>query len=307
MGKRKISLKPKNQRAPVTKTRYTLNDLPLFSPWPARLLGLEPWEPKLKTREEVIREYEGDKWGPLLSKVIALPDNITIEQVDDLLYREMQPTLCYVKNRLELLSPQEAHDHYVNMIIKVVESYLPQPAILELGAGYGSVILAMARSARLKNIQFFAGEYVNSGVELIKRIAKAQQTQITTGHCDLTSPDIIDFPIPAQAIIFTSMAVHYIPELSDHFVQALSALNPAVVVHIEPCFEHCQGNTLWELMRRRYIHLNDYNRNLVTVLITQQKRGMLKILEERVTIFGNNALLPVSIIAWVPTPKPELK
>ena len=45
------------------------------------------------------------------------------------------------------------------------------------------------------------------------------------------------------------------------------------MIHIEPCYEHCEGKTLLGLMRRRYIQVNDYNTNLVTVLREQSERG----------------------------------
>jgi hypothetical protein len=35
----------------------SLDDLPKFSKWPARLLGLEPWESKEKTEVEIEREF----------------------------------------------------------------------------------------------------------------------------------------------------------------------------------------------------------------------------------------------------------
>ena len=45
------------------KKVVTLNDLPRFSPWPARLLGIDKWDQRQKTPEEVTREFEHDKWG----------------------------------------------------------------------------------------------------------------------------------------------------------------------------------------------------------------------------------------------------
>lgn len=53
----------------MRKKKYTLDDLPRFSPWPARLLGLEPWGQRTKSSDEILREYEHENWGPLLAIV----------------------------------------------------------------------------------------------------------------------------------------------------------------------------------------------------------------------------------------------
>jgi hypothetical protein len=56
-------------------------------------------------------------------------------------------------------------------------------------------------------------------------------------------------------------------------------------------------------MRRRYIEINDYNRNLVTVLEAAEKEGRIRILTQSPNLFGRNPLLPASLIAWKPVPK----
>jgi hypothetical protein len=73
-----------------------------------------------------------------------------------------------------------------------------------------------------------------------------------------------------------------------------------VVINVEPCYEHCEGKTLLGLMRRRYIEVNDYNTNLVTVLREQRDRGVIDILEELPAVFGSNPLLAASVIVWRP-------
>ena len=45
----------------------SINDLPKFSPWPARLLGAEEFVAKRRTPSEVRREYESEKWRNVLS------------------------------------------------------------------------------------------------------------------------------------------------------------------------------------------------------------------------------------------------
>jgi len=106
--------------------------------------------------------------------------------------------------------------------------------------------------------------------------------------------------IPPGAVIYTSYAAQYVPRLSSSFVDQLALFSPSVVIHIEPCYEHCEGKTLLGLIRQRYIEVNDYNTNLVTVLHEQRDRDDIEILEERPAVFGSNPLLAASVIVWRP-------
>ena len=96
------------------------------------------------------------------------------------------------------------------------------------------------------------------------------------------------------------MAASCLPYLSADFVDGLTALRPTAVVNIEPCYEHCDSSTLIGVLRRRYIEVNDYNRNLVTLLREQERAGKLPIHEEQQAVIGINPLFPVSVIVWSP-------
>jgi hypothetical protein len=280
---------------------YDLNDLPRFSAWPARLLGLERWKRHEKTPAEITREFENEKWGPLLKRVRDVKGRVTIGEVDRWVYEGVPDALCSIHDRLELLPAKEAHDQYVNLVESVLQSYLPASALVELGAGYGSVILGLAGRKQFKAVRLVAGEFTASGCELIKHIAQAQGHKVAVGRCDLRRKKIVEFAIPEDAVVFTSYATTCVPRLPADFVQTLCGFHPRAVVHIEPCYEHCDVKTLLGLMRQRYIQLNDYNTNLIRLLHEQQDRGTIRILEERPALFGMNPLLPVSVVAWKPT------
>jgi len=280
--------------------KYTINDLPKFSPWPARLIGIEPMEQKHKTPEEIMREYEHEKWGPLLENIRELKRDVSIEEVAKLALKDVRPSLCSIADHFELLDPIDARQKYLKLVESTLRPYLPASALVELGAGYGSVILALAKREKFNQMRIMAGEYSASGVELIKRIAVFHRIDIEAEHCDFNLPTITNLAIPANALIFTSMATPYVSKLSVDFVRSLLAYHPKRVIHIEPCFEHCNTDTLIGILRRRYIEVNDYNINLVTLLHDQQSKGLIRIIEERPAVLGPNALLPVSVIVWEP-------
>jgi len=278
----------------------TLNDLPRFSPWPARLLGLEPWTRRLKTPVEVTREFEHEKWGPLLENVRAAKTPATLQEVNEWMLNDAPPSLCSINERLELISAMDAYRRYLEMVKCALDQHGPASALVELGAGYGAVLLGLAQMEPYTRMRIMAGEFSAAGVELLRRLAAAQGIAIAADHCDLASPGITALTIPPDSIIFTSYAAHYSPKLPAAFVERLSALQPRAVVHFEPCYEHCERDTLIGLMRRRYIEVNDYNTNLITLLREHHERGLIKIIEERPAGFGSNPLLPASVLAWAP-------
>jgi len=279
---------------------YTINDLPRFSPWPARLLSSEPCQKLYKNKKEVIREYEYDKWGPLLKIVQTAEKDISLEEVDNWIFEDLQPSLCWIKNRLELLSSHDAHRQYLILVCDTLKPLMPAASLVELGAGYGSVIIALAQCPDFAGTPIIAGEYTTSGMQLLKYLARSHNLAIEVGHCDFASAQMFDFVIPRNSVIFTSYAATYVPKLTANFVKCLCKCEPNFVIHFEPCYEHCDPNTLLGLMRRRYIEVNDYNTNLIKTLHDQQEEGIIEIIKEEPTVFGNNPLLSVSVVIWKP-------
>jgi hypothetical protein len=51
---------------------------------------------------------------------------------------------------------------------------------------------------------------------------------------------------------------------------------------------------------KKFTEINDYNRNLITVLKKFEKKGLLNILHEDKHSFGLNAFNPGSYIIWKP-------
>ena len=281
-------------------SRCSLNDLPKFSGWPARLLGVRPWQRSARTPEENFREYEGEKWGPLLRRVREAEGGVGLDEVDAWVFGSLSPVAVALGDELQVMPPLAAHRSYRELVALVLARYWPATALVELGCGYGAVVLDLARRPAFRGVDVIAGEYTASGVELTGLLARAQGTQVRVGTCDFLSPKVTELPIPEGSLVFTSYATHYAPVLPEGFVAALARRRPKAVVHFEPCHEHCDESSLLGLLRKRYVEVNDYNRNLVTLLRQQQAAGRVRIIEERPAVFGSNPLLPASVVAWEP-------
>jgi hypothetical protein len=149
-------------------------------------------------------------------------------------------------------------------------------------------------------MRLVAGEYTASGLKLLRLLAAAEGLRLSAGRCDLGPPALGGLEVPPGALVFTSYAACYVLEAAADLVAALCAWRPRAVIHFEPCYEHCDPRTLLGLMRRRYIDVNGYNRNLVTLLHRQQERGVIRILKEQPAVFGANPLLAASVLVWSP-------
>lgn len=282
----------------MKQQHYTLDDLPSYSPWPARLLGAEVWQQRVKTPESVLHEYDVDKWGTLLARMEQSDERVTVEDVDQWCLGIPEPALVWAHGRFKPMSHLAAHRIYMELVSEVLQHMLPASAVVELGCGYGSVVLKLARNTAFNGVPFFAAEYANSGIAIARKLAATERLSVEVGHCDFAATPLTGMALPPGAVVFTSFATPCVPVLRDSFVESLLALQPKAVVHFEPCYEHCDTTTLFGLLQRRYLEVNDYNRNLLTLLRQHEERGRIALVREEKTVFGSNPLLSASVLVW---------
>ncbi len=283
--------------------RYTIDDFARFSPWPARLLGIEPWEQRRKTPEEILREYDEDKWGVMLERINQSPVPLTIADAErwdmDLPFQ----SFTWHDGVFQPMSFPEANAIYIRLVTDTLQACMPASAIAELGCGYGKVVLRLLTNGAFGAVPFYAAEYTQSGIDVTTKLAAAGGLPITMGWCDFNDPTLTNLAVPEGAVLYTSFATPYVPELQDAFIESLIARRPKAVVHFEPCYEHCSTTSLLGMMRRRYLEVNDYNRNLMTVLRKFRDAGKIAIEREDPAVFGSNPLLSASVVVWRPIQK----
>lgn len=278
--------------------RLAINDLAKYSVWPKRIIGYEDFAKKKKTSDEIIREYNFEKWGVLLNKIKS--SNGGLEDLLSFSYNRVDIFPILIENEIILQNQFNAFEYYIYLIIQTLKQYLPIYNLVELGAGSGNIILSLAKHESLKNINFYAGEYTQNGIDLIKLVAGKENIDIDIGKSDFTADKIIDFKIPNNSVLFTSFATMYVPKLDNKFINGILGLNPSIVINFEPCYEYYEKDTILGLMQKRYIKLNDYNTNMASLLLEQQRKGKIKILDVQKNIYGSNPFLPMSIIVWKP-------
>lgn len=289
----------------LDRVPISLDELPKYSHWPRRLLSLEPFEVRYKTEKEILREFHHEKWGPLLERVrsMSTPTLLDIEQAcTD--FNVVSP--CYDGGLFYLANARQMLARYLDLYAEVLRPHLQGAgALVELGAGYGSKLFGLAQREGFSSLPLVAAEFTRSGQDLISLVAGLWKKPVAVGHCDFRKMKIEGVTIPENAVIFTSYAVHYVPELSMDFVRFLSRLKPRAVIHFEPCYEFFAADSLHQMMCRRYMELNDYGRNLVTVIEAGRQRDGISV-RMRKNVFGSNPFLPISVIEWAPAGRSEV-
>jgi len=280
--------------------KISLDDLPMYSDWPEKLLSFDPINIKYKTESEVIREFEEEKWGDMLEHVknIASP---TLQDVDGIFEGPSDSRYpFFYQGNFYRASMKQMIEGHLCLYEDIIERHIDGASCLvELGAGYGSKLFQLAECDKFSGLPLIAGEFTNSGRELISMLAKSSKKHVDVGYCDFRSMKIEGINIPEDAIIFTSYAAHYVPELSLDFVSFLRELKPKAVIHFEPCYEHYSTTSLHGMLCRKYVEINDYTKNLVSVINAAEERNEIDVQIQKCVI-GSNPFLPISVVEWAP-------
>lgn len=278
--------------------RISFDSLPKYSDWPARLISLEEFKIKYKTEKEVLREYEDEKWGELLNNVKSLekPTLYDVDELFGLYYKNKLP--FYYEGDFYLADMNTMMDLHLNLYEKTLRPHLEGASCLvELGAGYGSKLFKLAQRDIFCDLPILAGEFTKNGQELISILADSLNKKVDVGYCDFRNMKIENISIPEGAVIFTSYAAHYVPNLLMKFVDFMTSFKPKAVIHFEPCYENYSVNSVHGMLCRRYVELNDYTRNLIGVLKSSEVKNEIS-MQVSENIIGSNPFLPISIIEW---------
>jgi hypothetical protein len=281
----------------MNKQRVALNDLPMWSVWPARLLGLEPWTIHSRTIEKVDQEYDKDKYARCLDYYIHEGENITPEDIKQFEFGlNIDDTVCISRgNDLYQASLGEARAEYYRLLLNTLRSEIEKcQTVIELGGGYGYNLWMLKQHFPIK--AFMGGEYSKNAVELASRLYQHDPKirVLPFNFYDDQSYRLLEMVNPSVVVL----TVHAIEQLqsSSPVLDALLQHRESIqsVFHFEPVY-HLYDETLLGLMRRRYVNLNDYNKDLLPEL---QQRSYIRIRNTEANVFGLNPLNPTSVIHW---------
>lgn len=277
----------------------TVDELPRYSPWPGRLLGLAEFNAPEKTAANVLREYNEDKWGAMLRCFDRHPI-ASVEDLEALVEDPAAELACLVEGELRVMSLLVARRLYFEEVSRRLAHYANTSALVEFGCGYGAMLLRFARHSAFRHLPVIGAEFAPNGVKVLAQLAARSGLAIQAGPCDLTRDPVTPLAVPPGALLCTVMALPYVSTLGVGTFKALAALRPAVVCHVEPVVEFADNTSMRGLLTRRYVPFNHYATGIMEALRTAEAEGVLEIIATEPEFFGLNPLLPVSLIAWRP-------
>ena len=267
-----------------------LDELPRYSPWPARLLGLEPWSAPTRDTAKVQQEYDGDKYARCLRFFEQAASTGRGPTVDEVRLEETEAdpqaeTCVSVDGRLYVMPMADALARYEQALCDAVGKELDRcAAVVELGSGYGYNLWLLRRRYAGKTMA--GGDYSANAVDLGNRLFEDDDS-VTFHRFDFYDERTYAFIDQAAGpvVVFTSYGVEQLPS-AQAFCGALRkhCANVASIVQLEP-LHGLYDDSLLGLMRRRYTELNDYNRDLLGILTSTPG---IRVVDVRPDVLGLN-------------------
>lgn len=256
--------------------------LSVSNPWNQRILGIEPFSKK-RDLEQIDREYNQDKYGSLLEFEFDDIELYKLKEFELAGIREYDLTSISFGEEIFEADLKLVRSIYYSRISSTIQKYHPQ-RLCELGCGYGYNL------SYLRNIcpEVYGGEYSRNAVELGNRLGIDLQV---FNYYNLEDYQIIR----DRSVILTIHSIEQIPSAAS-FINGLEKHRHKIdtVINFEPCFLS-DRTSLFGSFRNRYIELNDYNLNLVTLL---RDREDIEILEYQPDCMGLNPLNSTNLIVW---------
>lgn len=276
-----------------------LNELPDWSPWPARLLGLAPWTAPVRNIEKVEAEWDADKYARCLDFFRSDP-SVSFEDVKQFEVSVANPTEKVCVSRaglLRVMSFAQAWSAWCEMVQRVMDEFLgPAATVVELGAGYGYNGWRIV--SRHPGMSYRAGEHSRNAVELASLLFDRHEMSscsvLPFNFYEAESYDGV-MDVPAPAVVITMAAVEQLAKagvVPDNLRRYRDRID--VVIHLEPIYE-LHDDSLLGLLRRRYTEQNDYNRDLLSVL---EGSADVHLMRTEYDLFGWPPLNPTSLIVW---------
>ena len=275
-----------------------MNELPLYSPWPARLLGWAPWVVPTRDLAKVDAEYDKDKYASCLAFYHEHRNGeVTPDDIKRFEFKDTGLVCVSIKEELALLSRDEARERYGRLLRDTMSNAINgADTVIELGCGYGYNLWMLSQHFRGKN--YIGGEYSSNAVELASHLYETskQGSRITVEKFDFYSSryEILSRILSGKTVVFTSHAIEQLPSAMKVVAGIESCGGPLTVFHFEPVYELC-SDSLLGLLRRKYAVVNDYNRDLYTLLRNNNRVRLVQVVPD---VFGGNPLNATSIIEW---------
>lgn len=260
--------------------RVSLNEyLNAKNIWALRLLGYESFQ-KCRNIDQVENEYNLDKYAKLLACDFTNMEEYKIKEFENAALSQEDETFISFKDEIFRVKLSIGRRIFYQTIKDKVEKYSSE-YVCELGCGYGFNLSYL-------DGKVYGGEYSRNAVGLAKKLGMEIYRFNYYNHEDYSI-------IKRNTTIFTVHSIEQIPDALC-FIESLAVHKSKIdyVVNFEPSIIP-ERRSFLGLLRNKYIELNDYNRNLFSVL---KAREDVEIVEYEQDLIGINPLNSANLIAW---------
>jgi hypothetical protein len=311
-----IPLEPKPLFRPISLTEASK-----YSPWPERLLGIDPWTKPQRKADDILREYNDGWYASLLalwekhaaSKPTSplaffhqmIRDVSTETEKNYAVYRtRMDEALISIGNDFAIGDLVLLSEMYRLMIVRFVEDIIHAHGVstlVETGCGTGINLFFTHALAGIS--RFIGGEICSNAVALGNRICSDLSLPGDFSIYDYHDPESLCALVSGVSEDYALLTCHSIEQIQvreSGFINTILALThkPKVVIHIEPV-QWKDGSFISRLCEK-YATINRYNQDLGDLLAEKEAAGAISIVERRKRCFGISAFNPSSLIAWRP-------
>ncbi len=276
----------------ILGTPVDIRDLPTWSSWPARLLGLEPWKKIERTTGKVEQEYGREKYAACRAYLDAHPSASPQDVKQSELGNLQKETCLSVGEDLYASTIGKAWKDYCDAIIDRLDPVMKETDVVcDLGCGYGYHLWLLKQ--RYPGKKFWGGEFTKSAVAIAERMYGNGEPRVE--QLDLTNPEwSVPFSKNDRVLVLSVYAYHQLPTCRGAVERLAAIKGPGWnVCHVEPVLQWCPDSLLGKL-RSAYTVANDYNRDLLPSL----EAVNAKIVRSEKEFFGLNPLHPASFIHW---------
>lgn len=274
-----------------------INDLPRWSDWPARLLGLTSFTPPVRTPAKIEEEYGQVKYATCLKAWHESGGTLDATQLRLHHYAQDPSALrpAVYKGKLVAAPAAQIVAWYDALLVEWMADAIGKArTVVELGAGFGHILWSLRQHFGGK--VWRGGEFTSTAVELAAGLYR-DLPDISVERFDFYADR---YPVLEKAegpvVILTSQAQEQIPD-SRGTLDTLTKYRDKIIAgfHIEPAYDLQDTTTLMGQMRRRYLEVNDYNRNLFGEL---QRRKEIRVLRTEKDVIGWNPFNSLGMVHW---------
>jgi hypothetical protein len=254
---------------------------------------------ELRTLEDVLREFDQDKWGPL--HVIAERGEFkNIRAFESAAGIGTETVYCRAKGDLFAATYSEAYDVYACTFGEVLASYATHSdLIIEVGAGYGALAFRLLEMPEFRNHELLALDVSQSGLQVMSSLAKQLGVKAIASVFDIHAPHFPAATVGRRPLVLVSNVLMYASHQLQDFYMSVAALEPSIVVIVEPIAEDLQDCPPLQEAAARYLTANRYYSGTLRDLMDCISRDASSAVGHEADVFSFNVACPNSRLVWV--------